>query len=178
MIARPILTHAKRMLWETSHSPFYLPIVALLAAGATLSMSVPTTALLIPAVMLRPQRWHLICLVAVLGAAFAATLLSYGFHQQGWNQLQAAYPELSASDSWKKVVAWIAEYGLLALAAICALPLPQTPALIICAVSNQPLAGIFLAVATGKLAKYGVLSWMVATFPERFIHYLHKDDPR
>ncbi|MDD5298644.1 MAG: hypothetical protein PHU46_17215 [Rhodocyclaceae bacterium] len=176
MIGRPLLRRARRILWQSSHSPFYLPIVALLAAGATLSMSVPTTALLIPAVMLRPRRWQMICLAAILGAALGASLLSYGFHQQGWNQLQAAYPELSASDSWKKVVLWINEYGLAALAVICALPLPQTPALIICAVSDQPLAGIFLAVGAGKLAKYGILSWMVATFPERFIRYLHKDE--
>lgn len=171
-----LLKRARFLLWRMSHSPLYLPLVAVLAAGATLSMSVPTTALLAPAVMLRPQRWVLICLAAVLGAAFAATLLSWGFQQQGWPRLLAAYPELPSSESWKTTVAWIGEYGLPALALICALPLPQTPALIICGVSEQPMLGIFLAVAAGKVAKYGLLSWMVATFPERFIHYLHRNE--
>ncbi len=171
-----LLQRARLLLWRTAHSPLYLPLVAALAAAATLSMSVPTTALLAPAVMLRPRRWIVICLVAVLGAAFAATLLSWGFQQQGWPRLLDAYPELGQSDSWKTVVAWIGEYGLPALALICALPLPQTPALIICGVTEQPMLGIFLAVAAGKIAKYGLLSWMVATFPERFIRYLHKDE--
>ena len=63
-----------------------------------------------------------------------------------------------------------------ALGLICALALPETPALIVCAVSDLPLSGIFLGVAIGKLVKYGVLSWMAATFPERFLHYLHRED--
>ena len=72
------------------------------------------------------------------------------------------------------MVGWVGRYGLFALAAVCALPLPQTPALIVCAVSELPQPGIFLAVAAGKCLKYGVLAWMVATFPERFIRYLHR----
>ena len=171
-----ILKRVKRMLWETSHSRAFLPLVAALSMAATLTMTVPATAVLIVSVMLRPHRWILVLLAAVLGAAVGASLLAWGFHHQGWAQLHAAYPEFSTSDGWKQVVDWVGRYGLLALAAVSALPLPHTPALIVCSVSDLPLTGIFLAVAAGKGLKYGVLAWMVATFPERFIHYLHRGD--
>ena len=171
---RRLLKRVRQLLWQTSHGVAFLPLVAALSFAATLSMTVPVTAVLIVAVMLRPRRWMLILLLAVLGAAVGASVLAWTFHEQGWSQLQSAYPEFTTSESWKQMVGWVGRYGLFALAAVCALPLPQTPALIVCAVSELPLPGIFLAVAAGKCLKYGVLAWMVATFPERFIRYLHR----
>lgn len=173
-LRQTIAATIQRLLAQTAHSPLYLPLVAVLAAAATLSMSVPTTALLAPAVLLRPRRWITICIAAVAGAACAATLLTWSFHNEGWERLVSAYPDMEQAESWRMVTSWITRYGLPALALICALPLPQTPALIMCGVTDLPPGGVFLAVAAGKLAKYGVVSWAVASFPERFIHYLRR----
>ena len=169
-----LLKRIRQLLWQTSHSAGFLPLVGALAVAATLSMTVPVTAILLAAVMLRPRRWPLILLAAVLGAALGASALAWTFHEQGLGHLQRAYPEFSNSDSWRQVMAWIDHYGLFALAAVCALPLPQTPALIACGLGDLPISGIFLAVTAGKMAKYGVVAWMAATFPERFRRYLHK----
>ncbi len=171
-----LLKRIRLMLWQTAHSLAFLPLVGALSVAATLSMSVPVTAIVLAAVMLRPHRWPLILLAAVLGAALGASALAWTFHEQGLASLQQAYPEFSSSESWLKVVAWVDRYGLFALAAVCALPLPQTPALIACGLADLPISGIFLAVAAGKLAKYGVLAWMAATFPERFLKYLHRSN--
>lgn len=173
---RRLLKRIKLLLWQTSHHPAYLPLISLLSIAATLSMAIPTTAILIPAVVLRPHRWQLICLAAVVGAGSGSTLLAYGFRQEGWAQLQAHYPDLIQSASWQNMTQVVNDYGLFALAVISGLPLPQTPALVMCALSGVPMSGIFLAIAAGKLAKYGLLAWAVATFPERFLQYLHRDD--
>jgi membrane protein YqaA with SNARE-associated domain len=178
MIARALLKRAKRLLWEMSHSRWYIPLVGLLCIVAGATLLVPITALVIVGVMLRPQRWRVLWLVTSLAAGIGAAILAHTLQAQGLEQVHQAFPELAASAIWQRTMVWIAEYGLLALAAVAALPLPQTPALVACALSRLSLPGIFLAVAAGKLVKYGILAWMVATFPERFIHHLHRDDPR
>lgn len=176
MIARPLLKRAKRLLWEMSHSRWYIPLVGLLCIVAGATLLLPISALLIVAVMLRPQRWRSLWLVSSLAGGIGATILAHTLQVQGLEQIHLAFPELAASAIWQRTLVWIAEYGLLALAAVAALPLPQTPALVACALSKLSLPGILLAVAAGKLVKYSVLAWAVATFPERFIHYLHRDE--
>ena len=72
------------------------------------------------------------------------------------------------SIAWQRVIAWTVEYGVIALFAIAALPLPQTPALIFFAITEPPVAQIFLAVLLGKMIKYFLLAMLAALFPARF----------
>ncbi len=165
----------KYLLWRTCHSPWYLPLVLALSTACTLSMTIPTTAVLIPAVLLRPQRWLWICAAAVLGAAIGSTTIAYGFQAEGWNALQSRFPELVQAQSWQSTMNMVDQYGLWALAAICALPLPQTPALVMCALSQHiPLSGIFVAVLAGKAAKFAALAALAAACPERVMRYLDR----
>jgi membrane protein YqaA with SNARE-associated domain len=159
-----------------SHSRWYIPLVGLLCVVAGATLLVPISALVIVGVMLRPRRWRSLWLVTSLAGGIGATILAHALQVQGLEQIHQAFPELAASALWQRTMVWIAEYGLAALAAVAALPLPQTPALVACALSSLSLPGILVAVAAGKLVKYGILAWAVATFPERFSHYLHRDE--
>lgn len=178
MIARLFLKRAKRLLWQTSHSRWYIPLVGLMCAFAAATLLMPVAVLVIVAVMLRPQRWRILWLATSLTAAIGSTLLAATLQEQGMAQISLAFPDMANSALWQRTTVWIADYGLFALLAAAAFPLPQTPALVACALAKLSLPGIFLAVAVGKLLKYGLLAWMVATFPERFIRYLHKDDEK
>jgi membrane protein YqaA with SNARE-associated domain len=75
------------------------------------------------------------------------------------------------------VIAWTVEYGVIALFAIAALPLPQTPALIFFAITEPPVAQIFLAVLLGKMIKYFLLAMLAALFPARFRAFLDVIEP-
>ena len=74
------------------------------------------------------------------GSALGATLLVLLFHHLGWAQLHALFPAMLDSPGWQRAVAWTGDYGVIALFAIAALPLPQTPALIFFAITEPPVA--------------------------------------
>jgi membrane protein YqaA with SNARE-associated domain len=166
---------ARRWLAALRASPWYVPAVGLMACAATTSMSVPVTTILIIAVLVDARRWRWSCLSASLGSAVGAAFLVVGFYQLGWSQIYALFPDFAASESWQRVTRWVQEYGVVALAWIAALPLPQTPALVLCGVSKLPITGVFVAVLLGKLVKYAVVAWLAAHFPKKFAAF--RDSP-
>ncbi len=146
-----------------------MPLVAgAMAFALTASMTVPVTAALVPATFLVPRRWRAIAAYGAFGSALGAACLLFVFHHAGWALIEAAFPQWYASPEWQRVIGWVARYGLVALFAVAALPLPQTPALILFAVSAHFLPGVVLAVFAGKLIKYGVVCGAIAMFPARF----------
>jgi membrane protein YqaA with SNARE-associated domain len=166
-----------RGLQRRARHRFMPTLVGALAFGLTASMTVPVTSALIPAVLLSPRRWRSIAVQAAVGSALGATLLVLLFHHLGWVQLQAQFPAMMESPGWQRVIAWTAAYGVIALFAIAALPLPQTPALVFCAIARLPVFEMFVAVLLGKLIKYSVIAALAAAFPARFRAFLEVVEP-
>lgn len=162
----------KYWLRRTAHSPWYVPIAGLLCCLAAMSMTVPATAVLVPAVILATPKWRRLVLACAVGSSVAAGIIAGVFQAWDWQKVYAHYPEFAQSEAWLQVLDWMRHYGLWALTAISALPLPQTPALIFCGITQINLPGIVVAIFVGKLIKYGVVAWTVARFPERFLRYL------
>lgn len=158
----------QRALARLAGHPLLPLAMAGIAFALTLSMSLPVTAGLVPAVLLAPRRWPWISVAGAFGSAVGAALLLLLFHHLGWVQIHAAFPQMEAAPDWQRVIRWTARYGVIALAFVAATPLPQTPALILCAVSDQAFLEVVLAVFAGKLVKYGVVGWAAARFPTRF----------
>ena len=159
-------------LQRAAGHPYMPTLVGLLALVLTASMTVPVTSVLIPAVLLSPRRWRAIALQAACGSALGATLLVWLFHDLGWEQVRVLYPGLLDSPGWHRVAAWMGDYGIVALFAVAALPVPQTPALVFCAIAALPGTQVFLAILGGKLIKYGLLSALAAQFPAKFRVFL------
>jgi membrane protein YqaA with SNARE-associated domain len=157
-----------RALRRVADTPLLPAVAGVLAFGLTLSMTVPVTSALVPAVLLAPRRWRGIVILSSLGSAIGATVLVIAFHHLGWAQIYAAFPEFARSARWQEVARWTAGYGVLALFAVAALPLPQTPALALCAISRLPEAEVMIAILVGKLIKYAVVAGFAVVFPERF----------
>jgi membrane protein YqaA with SNARE-associated domain len=164
-------------LQRAARHRFMPTLVGVLAFGLTASMTVPVTSALIPAVLLSPRRWRSIALQAAFGSALGATLLVVLFHELGWQQVQALFPAILESRGWQRVIAWTNDYGVVALFVVAALPLPQTPALIFCAIAQQSGADVFLAVLCGKIIKYSVLAALAAMFPAKFRVFLDMIEP-
>ena len=148
-----------------AHGPMYAPFVGLLAFLVTLSMSIPFGSLLAVSVLLAPRRWRLIVLCSSLGSAAGGMVLYLVFHHLGWTQLVAQYPEIARTAIWGNTSRWLAAYGVVALFAVAATPIPQTPAVLFAAISRFPAGEVLLALFLGKLLKYGLYGWLASAFP-------------
>jgi membrane protein YqaA with SNARE-associated domain len=124
----------------------------------------PFGSILIVAVLLRRDRWGEIVILASVGSATGGPALYLIFHHLGWNQVLAAYPDLTRAKAWSDATLWVSAYGIWALLVIAASPIPQTPALILAAMSQLPPAGVFV-LFLGKLLKYAVYGFLAAKFP-------------
>ncbi len=156
------------VLHAATSRPAYPLLIGLIALALTVSMTIPFASILIAAVLLRRDKWKTIALVSSLGSAAGGLFLYMIFHHLGWNQLVQYYPDLVQSKAWLDATRWVSNYGVWALFAVAASPLPQTPALIFTAVSRLPPAEVFLALLLGKLLKYGAYAWLAANFPSWF----------
>ena len=157
----------QRLIRYAAEGNRLLLVCLALAIGGTLGAAYPITSVVVPAVLLVPQRWRSIAGVAALGSAIGATALVIFFHHLGWEQLYERYPELAAHPTWGRVMHWTQSYGALALFAVAALPLPQTPALIFFAIARPDYFSVFVAILAGKTLKYLLFAWLAARFPGR-----------
>lgn len=164
-------------LQRVAQHRFMPSLAGAFAFALTVSLTVPVTSLLIPAVLLSPPRWRSIALQAACGSALGATLLVILFHELGWQQLQALYPGLLDSPGWRRIIEWTGDYGVIALFVVAAMPVPQTPALVFCAIASLPGLNVFLAMLFGKIIKYGVLGALAARFPAKFRVFLDRFEP-
>jgi membrane protein YqaA with SNARE-associated domain len=163
-----LASRVERAIVRAARGPFVPPLAGVLAFALTATMTVPVTAVIVPAVLVARHRAKWIVLLAALGSALGATLLFAVFHHWGWDQVYAVFPEMQQSKAWLGVIDWVDRWGVPALFAVAALPLPQTPALIVLALGPHATATVLIAILAGKLVKYGVVAAAVAAFPERF----------
>lgn len=161
----------RRLLMQSVSHRYYSLVVTMIAFWSTLTFSFPFVAVLIPAVLLSPRRWltlGLLCGVASgLGAAALVAIIQY----LGSEFVVARYPEVMQSPAWQTASEWLQDWGLLAMLVIAGSPIPQTPALLFCALANVSTLGILVAVGVGKTMKYVFLAWATARYPARFIRY-------
>lgn len=130
-------------------------------------MAIPFVPVLIAAVLLSPQQWRSIAIFSSMGSALGGLVVLQLFHYLGWLQVMNNHPEWFDTQIWQMTLSWLANWGVLALAAIAATPLPQSPALFFLAMTEQPWFEIWLALATGKLVKYGMVAYISCHFPNK-----------
>ena len=127
--------------------------------------------MLIPAVLLSPRRWRTLGLLCGIASGCGAAVLVEIFQYLGSEFVAARYPDLMSTAAWQTASVWLQRWGLLALLIIAGSPIPQTPALLFCALAELSTPGILIAVAIGKTIKYLFLAWATAHYPARFIRY-------
>jgi membrane protein YqaA with SNARE-associated domain len=169
MIINTIVQRALPWLRRIAGHRQYPVLVGCAALAATASMSVPFGPLLVPAVLLRPERWARLALFSALGCALGGTLLYLAFARLGWQQFAAAYPDILATPAWRQSAQWLGAYGIPALPLIALLPMPLSPAIAFAALGDLPLAQVFAALLLGKWIKHCIYAWLVSRFPQRFL---------
>jgi len=161
----------KQLLTASAAHRYYPLVVASIAFVATATFSFPFGLALIPAVLIAPKRWLILGLLCGIASGLGAALLVEIFQQLGREFVVARYPELVQLQAWQSAGDWLRRYGLIALLLIAASPMPQTPALLFCALAGLSLPGVLAAVGIGKSAKYVFVAWATVRYPGRFIDY-------
>jgi membrane protein YqaA with SNARE-associated domain len=134
----------------------------LLAFLATLSLTIPVVPVLTALVVMNRARWRSITCWAVLGSASGGAVFTYLLGYFGAAFLNARMSQVVASPHWENSAEWVAEYGMVTLATIAALPVAQSPALILAAIFGMPWLHVFAALLIGKTVKYGLMGAITA----------------
>ena len=161
----------RRLLMRSVAHRYYSPVVTAIAFASTITFSFPFVAVLIPAVLLSPRRWRTLGLSCGLASGLGAAVLVEIFQYLGSEFIVARYPDLMQTQAWQTASDWLQDWGLLAMLIIAGSPMPQTPALLFCALAGVSTPGILVAVGIGKTVKYLFLAWATAHYPARFIRY-------
>ena len=171
-MSKPHLPAWVGKLLDLSAEHRYYPLVlALIAFCSTATFAFPFVIILIPGIMLAPRRWLIIGIFCGIASGCGGAVLVEIFHFMGHELVIARFPHLAESEYWRLANEWLQNYGLLALAVIAGSPLPQTPIIFLYSLTAPSTLGVLLAVGVGKTMKYVFLSWLIARYPARFIHY-------
>lgn len=156
-------------LKDFSNRPWYLPLVCLLAFIDLFVIVIPTEGMIVTTSILKPKRWWLTALCVTtsssLGALALGALGRYGGEPfVTW----VMGPDFFQSANWIRMSDWIGHYGFWGLWFIALGPLPQQPAILICALAHMKLPEIFFAVYLGRAPKYFLFSYLATHSPKWF----------
>lgn len=139
---------------------WFFPLMVVLAAVDLFIVVIPTEGLLVSASIVRPGRWWLAALSGALGSALGALVLGAAVHAWGYVFLERFAAGMLQSPSWAKTTAWVDRWGAAAMFGVSIGPLPQQPAVAICALGRIPLSTVCLMVLSARMLKYGLFCWL------------------
>lgn len=159
---RSALHRLVRPLGPLAARPWFPVLGAITAFAATISMTVPTVPILGALVSLNPRRWLAIACWAVLGSAAAGALLVHVLGHFSAILLADRLPELAASPHWRHMEGLASHHGWWVLILVAALPVSQTPFLLVAALFGVPALTVFISLSAGKALKYGAVAALTA----------------
>ncbi len=135
---------------------------------------IPSEAVMIKTIVLKPKRWFFISTLMILASATGALTLGYLCQTYGQEFVQWLLGDVFGSSEWIKTEKIVNQYGGWGLGLISFSPLPQQLAVVICALAKMPLWEIFLAVFLGRAPKYYLFALLALKFPHLYDKYLKK----
>lgn len=145
---------------------WYTPLIALLAAADIFILVVPTDALLISAVMMRPKKWISRFIWVSFGSALGAWAMGLAIDALGTEPLHRFIGGAIGSDSWKNTAQYVHDHGALSVAFFSAGPFPLQPGVVLAALAGIPPLDLFLWAWVGRALKYGVFAWIASHAPK------------
>ena len=164
-------------LYRIRRSPYYPLLVGALAFISAATGLYPFGPVIVAATVFAPPRWRGIYAASVLGAALGGMVSATVIQHAGVGFVDRFFPGIREHELWAQVTYWIDLHGGLSLAAIAALPVPQTPVLVVSALAGLHPATIALALFAGKLVKDGIYI-LGAMAVLRVIHSVAAGDER
>ncbi len=146
--------------------PWYTPVVALMAALDLFILVIPTDALLLSNVALRPKKWIQIAIWFTAGSGLGSLALSLLIHHYGIDFLGTVGIHPETSSTWESTARWIRDYQGPALAVFAGGPFPLQPAVMVSAVARVSPWAIFLWVSLGRALKFFFFAWAATHAPK------------
>jgi membrane protein YqaA with SNARE-associated domain len=144
---------------------WYAPLMAALVAADLFVAVIPSDALVISSVMLRPKRWVRFFVSAGTGSAIGAAMLALLVKTHGSWMIAHLFPHALESPSWVSMDRFLVSYGPYAIFLVAVGPLPQQPAVVLAALAHMNVAEIAGSVLVGRLVKYGFFAWSATHAP-------------
>lgn len=160
-LATPV-QRAARAASRAAHGPTAVVVFAAICAAATASFGVPVGPFLTAFSAAAPARWWVFAVTASLTTAATAVAINLALVAWATPWIAAHVPAWVASPEWHRLTAWMHAWGMLAMIAWLALPLPQSPLMVLNAMAGTPLASIAVAFIVGKGLKYAVTAYVAS----------------
>lgn len=159
------LARATRFLQGCAHRRWFLPAVAVFPMADYVLPVMPNQMLLMSLSALQPRRWPTLAAVFAVSTAVggALTTLAIQYFRQPLVQHL-----LAQADGASRAVAWVEQYGLVALAGLALLPWPPRLALIACAIAGLPWHLVGVALLSGRVIPSATMAFLGARSP-RFL---------
>lgn len=146
-------------------SPVYPLMIAAAAAADVFIFVVPNDALVISAVLARPERWLFIAMTVTIGSTLgAAAFAAVALHSPAW--IEANLPWLFTSTSWKNIDQFLDAWGIAAMFLGSVGPIPLQPFVFAGALAGMQFMPLVLGVFLGRLVKYLVIANLCSRSPE------------
>ncbi len=144
---------------------WYFPVVGLLACLDLFILVVPTDAILISSVMMRPRKWVQAAVCVAIGSSLGALFLASAIQ---WDQARVMgwFPAAFNNPAWQWMDVFFDHYGRIALFFIAVSPLVQFPAICIAALAGMPDWEIFSICLVGRSIKSAAFSYGASHAPK------------
>jgi hypothetical protein len=139
------------------------PAAGLLTGFDSFVPVIPSVSLLLALSVLQPQRWRIFAVWFALGATWGGVAVALLLRASGASE---AYAEWIAPAELSVFVAWLKEFGAVALFGLALLPFPMRSAVVVCALSETPVLHIGVGLLSGRLIGYSAAAWLVTRMPQ------------
>jgi len=154
--------------------PWYLPLMGFLVFIDLFVGVIPSEALLVKTVMLKPRQWVFVTVFLITSSALGAVTLGYLAHAYGEPFLAWLAGDILHSEEWNRAHGFIERHGAWAMALISLSPFPQQPAVAACGLAGMPLMTLFSAVWLGRAPKYFLFAYLATQAPHLYAKYLKR----
>jgi membrane protein YqaA with SNARE-associated domain len=168
MVSKQIHVKVQRLvkaLQKHADRPWYAPLIALLSALDNFLIVIPNDGILVSSAMLKPRRWFLFAVAITLGSTLGGLALAAFVELQGLPWVEATFPALVSSATWRWTDHFFDQYGLVVVFVVGLAPLAQQPAVILAALAGTPLGEFAVAICAGRFIKFTAMAYLGSHAP-------------
>lgn len=149
-------------------------LLALIAFADSSILPVLPDLLLVPMLLIRPERSLLLCTVCVL-ASSAGALVGYGIGHLGWAAVGQTLVEMyGQSDNFRRYQSLVEDWGLWIIIAKSFTPIPFKFIAIAAGVASMNLLTFTVAAVVGRLLHFAMVAALVLILGPQFVRWIEK----
>ena len=145
--------------------PWYFPLVGFLGVLDQFILILPTDAIVMTTVLVRPRRWVRTALWMAAGTTVGAVGVALLVRAGAPWVMQSLLAGVFNGTAWKLTEGWIRDYGPFGLAFSAITPIPQQIPIALSMFAQMPLGYFVAAALIGRLTRYAFFGWAASHAP-------------